>query len=108
MLAGKQITLVPWRDLRAGIGDAGGVGEDLRMLLFDEVDAAGGAYARLENQVEAQGDLFQCAPAVVSVIVAAVAEGSIPAANLAPVLDVLGRIVAGYAARSEVAVGNGD
>lgn len=108
MLADKQLSLVPWGSLRAGNGDAIGVGEDLRMLLFAEGDADDGAYERLENQVEAQGDLFQCAPAVVSVIVAAVAEGSIPAANLATVLDVLGRVVAGYADRSEVVLGNGD
>lgn len=78
------------------------------MLLIAEGDADDGAYERLENQIEAQGDLFQCAPAVVSVIIAAIAEGSIPAANLATVLDVLGRVVAGYADRSEVALGNGD
>lgn len=78
------------------------------MLLFAEGDADDGAYERLENEVEAQGDLFQCAPAAVSVIIAAVAEGSIPAANLATSLDVLGRIVAGHADRSEVALGNGD
>ena len=100
MLADKQLRLVPWSSLRAGGGDAGRVGDDLRLLLFAEGDADDGAYERLENEVEAQGDLFECAPAVVSVIVAAVAEGSIPAANLAPVLDVLGRVVAGYAARS--------
>jgi hypothetical protein len=45
---------------------------------------------------------------VVSVIVAAVDEGSIPAANVAAALDVLGRVVAGYAARSEIQVGNDD
>lgn len=78
------------------------------MLLFAQGDADDGAYERLENEVEAQGDLFECAPAVVSVIMAAVAEGSVPASNLAPVLDVLGRVVAGHADRSEIALGNGD
>ncbi|WP_285100706.1 hypothetical protein [Promicromonospora sp. MEB111] len=78
------------------------------MLLFEEELAGDGAYERLENAIEAQGDLFECAPAVVSVIVAAIAENSIPAANLVPSLDVLGRIVVGHSARSEVAVGNGD
>jgi len=108
VLADKQLDWVPWGDLRSGNGDAQHVGEDLRMLLFAEGSADDGAYERLENMVEAQGDLFQCAPAVVSVIVAAVAEGSIPAANLAPSLDVLGRIVAGHADQSEVALGNSD
>ncbi|MCP2282091.1 hypothetical protein APR04_000986 [Promicromonospora umidemergens] len=78
------------------------------MLLFAEGDADDGAYERLENELEAQGDLFQCAPVAVATIVAAVAEGSIPAANLATSLDVLGRIVTGYADRSEIALGNGD
>ncbi|KRD40429.1 hypothetical protein ASE27_05930 [Oerskovia sp. Root918] len=108
VLAEKQLCLVPWDRLRAGGGNASGAGEDLRMLLFAEGDADDGAYERLDNEVESQGDLFQCAPAVVSVIVAAVAEGSIPAANLASVLDVLGRVVAGYPDRDEVAAGNGD
>lgn len=107
LLAEKQLRLVPWSDLRAGGGNAGRVGDDLRMLLFAEGDADG-AYERLENELEAQGDLFQCAPAAVATIVAAVAEGSIPAANLASALDVLGRVVAGYADRSEAAAGNGD
>jgi hypothetical protein len=50
------------------------------------------AYERLENPVISQGHLFECAPAVVSVIVAAVADGTVPAANLASSLDLLGRI----------------
>jgi hypothetical protein len=108
LLADKQLRIVSWSSLRAGSSDATGVRDDLRMLLFAERDADDGAYERLENEVEAQGDLFQCAPSVVSVIVAAVAEESIPAANLATVMDVLGRIVAGYADRSEVVTGNGD
>ncbi|GAA4710090.1 hypothetical protein GCM10023198_36080 [Promicromonospora umidemergens] len=108
MLAEKQLHLVSWGDLRAGGGNASRVGEDLRMLLFAEGDADDGAYERLENELEAQGDLFQCAPVAVATIVAAVAEGSIPAANLATSLDVLGRIVTGYADRSEIALGNGD
>ena len=111
-LAEKQWRLIPWNDLRSGNDDhARQVGDDLRILLFVDADAetgAASAYSRLENVVEAQGHLFQCAPAVVSVIVAAVAEGSIPAANLAPSLDVLGRILAGYADASEVARGHGD
>ena len=108
MLAERQLPLIPWSELRSGGITAQGVGSDLELLLFAEVDAAGGAYARLENEVESQGHLFECAPAVVSVIVAAVAEGSVPAANLASCLDVLGRIVEGYSAPSESALGAGD
>ena len=90
------------------MGDARRVSEDLRILLSDDGDAATGAYERLENAAEAQGELFQCAPSVVSVIVAAITEGSIPPSNLPSALDVLGRIIAGHAARSEVEIGNHD
>lgn len=43
-----------------------------------------------------------------AVIVAAVAERAVPAASLASVLGVLGRVVAGHADQDEVAAGNGD
>ena len=108
VLAERQLRTTPWKGLRSGSGDATEVGVDLEMLLFAEGDADDGAYERLENEVESQGYLFECAPAVVSVIVAAVAEGAIPAENLASCLDVLGRIVAGYPDASEVAVGRSD
>lgn len=93
-LAERQMLVLPWSGSRSGGGDAAQVASDLRMLLFAEGDADDGAYERLENQVEAQGHLFECAPGVVSVIAAAVADGTIPPANLAPTLDLLGRIVA--------------
>jgi hypothetical protein len=108
VLAERQLELTSWGGLRSGSGNAAEVGADVEMLLFAEGDADDGAYERLENEVEAQGHLFECAPAVVSVIVAAVAEGVIPAANLAPCLDVLGRIVGGYPDASEVALGRSD
>ena len=106
ILAEKQLQLVPWGDLRGDYGnDARQVGEDLRLLLFgDDADAA----IRVECSTSNQGHLFQCAPAAVSVIVAAVAEGSIPAGNLGSSLDVLGLILAGYADESEAALGNSD
>ena len=107
MLAEKQWRLIPWNNLRSGNGgDARQVGDDLRMLLSASAGADTGSYQRLENMVESQGHLFQCAPAVVSVIVAAVADGSIPANSLGASLDVLGRILAGYTDQSEVALGN--
>lgn len=108
MLAERQLRLIPWGDLRSDSDDAVEVGKDLEMLIFAEGDADDGAAYRLENRIESQGHLFECAPAVVSVIVAAAAEGSIPAGNLGPCLDLLGRIVAGYSAPSEVALGRTD
>ena len=105
LLAYRQLELTPWSELRSGGGYTSQVGRDIKTLLFAEEHAAGGAYERLENEVESQGHLFECAPAVVSVIVAAVAEQAIPAGNLASCLDVLGRIVAGHSAESEVKFG---
>jgi hypothetical protein len=107
-LARRQLRVTPWSGLRSGSGDAASVGSDLELLLFAEGDDDDGAYERLENEAESQGHLFECAPAVVSVIVAAVAEASIPSGNLATSLDVLGRIVAGYPDESEVALGRPD
>jgi len=77
-------------------------------MLFGEGKAAGDAYMRLENLVVAQGNLFQCAPAVTSVVVAAIVDEAVPEKSLAMVLDLLGRIVGGEADPSEVDAGNGD
>lgn len=105
-LARRQIAVTPWRALRSGSGDASTVARDLKTLLLDDVERAGRAYAALENVVESQGHLFECAPAVVAVIAAAISDGTVPAANLAPTLDLLGRVLAGHAAPSETALGN--
>jgi hypothetical protein len=107
-LADKQLSLIPWVELRCDGGLSSAVGEDLRVLLFIDDDTADDAYHRLENPVVSQGHLFECAPAVVSVIVAAVADRTVPPPNLAPVLDLLGRILAGYPDESEVVLGRGD
>jgi hypothetical protein len=76
--------------------------------LFLDDDAADEAIQNLENPVVSQGHLFECAPAVVSVIMAAVTDDTVPAPNLGPALDLLGRIVAGYPSESEVAAGRLD
>lgn len=108
-LTEKHLTLIRWSELRSGgHGSAEAVGERLRALLLEDADTAQDAYRQLENAVVSQHDLFQCAPAVVSVIVAAVAEGVIPAANLALALDQLGRILGGYPDMSELRLGNQD
>ena len=107
-LAERQLEIIPWADLQAGEENGSTVVPDLRTMLFEDSPRAGDAYLRLENPVVAQGNLFQCAPAVVSVIVAAITDASIPEKNLAMVLDLLGRIVGGAADPSEVAAGRGD
>lgn len=107
-LADRQLRLIRWDELRCNWGMAGAVAQDLRVLLSVDDDSADEAYENLENPVVSQGHLFECAPAVVSVIVAAVADGTVPEANVAPSLDLLGRILAGYPDESEVALGRGD
>lgn len=101
-LAARQSDLFDWDQLRSSGGDASTVRDDLRVLLVAGSDDAAEAYCKLENPVVSQGHLFECAPAVVSVIVAAVADDSVPPANLASALDLLGRIVAGYPDESEI------
>lgn len=107
-LAERQLRLLSWDEMRCEGGSASTVEHDLRTLLLDDSDAATAAYARLENPVVSQGHLFECAPAVVSVIVAAVTDRTVPPANLASVLDLLGRILAGYPDESEVEAGRED
>ena len=108
-LAVRQLALIDWDELRSGSGSsARRVAVDLRALLGIDDDVANEARADLENPVVSQGHLFECAPAVVSVIVAAVADGTIPPPSLGEVLDLLGRIVAGYSAPSELALGRTD
>jgi hypothetical protein len=107
-LAERQLQIIPWDDLRAGGENGSAVVADLRTMLFEEGRQAGDAYLRLENPVVAQGNLFEVAPAVVSVIVAAITDASIPEKNVAMVLDLLGRILGGAPDPSEVAAGRSD
>jgi hypothetical protein len=108
-LAEKQLRLFKWETLRASGGFAGAVPEHLRIMLAAEDDIAVNiACDWLENPIVSQGDLFECAPAVVSVIVAALADGTVPIRNLPPVIDRLGLIIAGYADKSEVLLGRED
>lgn len=96
-----------WLHMRSGNSStAMQVRDDLRTLLFSgDPSAVNAAYGRIENPVVAQGNLYQCAPAVVSVIVAGLAERAIPHKNLGSALDFLGLILTGYSAKSEEAKG---
>jgi hypothetical protein len=107
-LADGQLASAGWSTL----GSAGGSAEHVRtwlatMLFSEDAAAVNEAYGRIENPVTAQGDLSECAPAVVSVIMAALAEDSIFLPNLGSVLDLLGLILAGTTARWLVATGGG-
>jgi hypothetical protein len=105
-LAQAQLASVSWATLGAGNRTAEHVRDLLTTMLFSEdSEAVGEAYTWIENPVTAQGDLSECAPAVVSVIMAALAEESVPARNLGPVLDFLGLVLRGYTATWELARG---
>jgi hypothetical protein len=108
-LAWRQLELTDWPSLRADGGPATDVRSALwLMLTTDDLRAGNAAYQRIENLIVAQGHLSQCAPPVVSVVMAAVAEEGVPPANLSAVLDLLCLIVMGYSAPSESALGNDD
>jgi hypothetical protein len=105
-LAERQMSLTPWNDLRSGEGGtAARVPDELRIMLFGDFAESDAAYMWLENSAVSQHDLFECAPAVVAVIVAAVADRTIRSENLASSLDLLGRILGGHSAKNEVAAG---
>jgi hypothetical protein len=105
-LAQRQLATIAWNGLRVEGGSAEEVPSDLHELLFVDDERSEEAYWRLINSVVCQGSLFSSAPAVVSVIAAALADGAVPARNLRQSLDVVGRLVGGRADGSEVAAGN--
>lgn len=85
----------PWDKLEAASGTARGIPEALRRLLRAETyNAADQAYWEIENTAFVQGQLFGSALAVVSVLMAALAEG-VPAVSEGKVLDLLYQICAG-------------
>jgi hypothetical protein len=107
-LAQAQLASISWSTLGEAGASAEQVRDDLTTMLFSDDDSAiREAYSRIENPVTAQGDLSECAPAVVSVIMAALAEESVPSRNLGPVLDFLGLILVGFTARWLVTAGVG-
>jgi hypothetical protein len=103
-LARAQLASISWATLGAGNRTAEHVRDHLMttMLFSEDSRAVEEAYTWIENPVTAQGDLSECAPAVVSVIMAAVADDSVPYPNLGPVLDLLGLTLAGYTATWEL------
>lgn len=108
-LARSQLAAVPWSTLPANGGRGEEVRDLLTTMLFSRVtDEVNVAYRRIENSVTAQGDLSPCAPGVVSVIMAAVAERDATDLALGPVLDLLGLTLAGFTARWEVEIGTRD
>jgi hypothetical protein len=104
-LAQRQLESISWSTLRVEGGWATDVPSDLQALLFVDAESAEEAYLRLTNSVVCQGSTFRSAPAVVSVIMAALTDESIPALNMRQTIDLLGRLVGGRADRSEVAEG---
>ena len=105
-LAALEIRRIPWDTLR----QAGGPAEQVPYALMDLLNAltpelANHAYWRLENHVVVQGQLYQAAEPVVSVLVAILLEDR-PRHVKIGVLELLFQILAGSAHASEVALGN--
>lgn len=105
-LAEMEISRVPWNTLR----QAGGTAEQVGHALMDLLDAstpelATNAYWRLENHVVVQGQLYQAAEPVVSVLMAALLEGH-PSHVKRGVLELLFQILAGSAHECEIELGN--
>jgi hypothetical protein len=104
----QQLDAVDWHRLRTITGSASGVPEAFRRLLEATSDAeADDAYWKLDNRVVVQGQLFDSAPRLVPVLLAALAHVASAVATIY-VLDLLVEILDGEADQSEVARGNAD
>lgn len=92
-----QLESTPWSTLRSGSGDASGVPDDLAVLLFGDGPAVEEAAVRVAAATGSHGHLFECAPAVVAVVVAAVAERAVAPVNLERALGLVGSTLGGGA-----------
>ncbi|MCC2320791.1 hypothetical protein [Cellulomonas xiejunii] len=100
VLGWSQLDLALGEAARGG-GAATRVRDDLVVLLFGDGPGVDDAGARLEDQVAPGGGLAECAPAVVSVVVAAFAERSVAPPNLVRALGLLERLLGGGGATTE-------
>ncbi len=90
-----------WRDLREASGSAAGIPHALEgMLTADSPNAVDVAYWKLENHVVVQGELFEAAPHVVSVLLAALLDNS-PSFIRIGILELLFQILGGESHESE-------
>ena len=105
-LAELEIARVEWNSLRELIGPADKIPAALLDLFRASTEsAADAAYWRLENHVVVQGQLFQAAEPVVSVLLAALLDQS-PLHIRSRILELLFQILSGHPDESEVAASN--
>jgi hypothetical protein len=108
LIAECEIDRHPWQQLRSIRGVATDVPLALkRLLAADSSNEADAAYWQLENVVVVQGQLYESAAAVVSVVLAALLEPR-PSYVEISLIELLFQIVAGEADSSERAHGNAD
>lgn len=107
MLAELELARWDWSRLRQATGHAGHVPGSIRAMLRsgspDELDER---YWELENHVVIQGRLFQAAPPVVSVLMAALTCRERPGWVRVGILDLLFQLVIGTSHESEIANGS--
>ena len=97
----KELERHSWSRLREASGSANEIPEALRAMLgAATADAVEVAYWKLENHVVVQGQLFEVAPYVVSVLMAALVEDS-PSYVRVGILELLLQITSGESHTSE-------
>jgi hypothetical protein len=106
-LAEIEIARIEWSSLRELTGTAEKIPAALLDLLSAPTEsAANAAYWRLENHVVVQGQLFQAAEAVVSVLLAGLSQSRAQHIR-SSVLELLFQILAGHPDESEMASNDG-
>jgi hypothetical protein len=107
-LAERMLALPDWQALREASGNARDIPDAvLALAAADSEPKASEAYWRLDNNVVVQGQLFECALPLVSVILALLA-GDLPEPARPRLLELLYQIVVGRTAVSEFERGNRD
>lgn len=107
-IAEREIARLQWERLREACGSAEQIPYALvEMLNAPNPEAVDAAYWKLENHVVVQGQLFEVAEFVVSVLMAALLEER-PRHVRISILELLFQIVSGEAHEDEVSLGNAD
>lgn len=103
-----EIARLPWGRIREASGSAEQIPFALvEMLNATTPEAVNAAYWKLENHVVVQGQLFEVAEFVVSVLIAALLEEK-PRHVRISILELLFQIVTGESHEYEIRLGNAD
>lgn len=108
-LAEVELSRHDWSALRCADGAATGVPQALRGLIAaTSWDERQKYYWQLDNHVVVQGNLYEAAVPVVSVLCAALADGGLSADAHSGVVELLSQLVGGEPHGSEIVQGHGD